>query len=85
MKHILLVDDDARDVELTLAALEENHLANKVTVAKNGEVALDPSSFRPSDKSAFSGRRSNNRLVQREGAGRFYSSARIRSNSSQRW
>jgi CheY-like chemotaxis protein len=41
MKHILLVDDDSRDVELTLAALEENHLANKVTVAKNGEVALD--------------------------------------------
>ena len=45
MKHILLVDDDARDVELTLAALEENHLANKVTVAKNGEVAFDFSEF----------------------------------------
>jgi CheY-like chemotaxis protein len=41
MKPVLLVDDDSRDVELTLAALEENHLANKVTVAKNGEVALD--------------------------------------------
>src|SRR6202166_1608342 len=41
MKHILLVDDDSRDVELTLAALEESHLANKITVAKNGEVALD--------------------------------------------
>jgi CheY-like chemotaxis protein len=41
MKHILLVDDDSRDVELTLAALEESHLANKVTVAKNGEMALD--------------------------------------------
>jgi CheY-like chemotaxis protein len=41
MKQILLIDDDSRDVELTLAALEENHLANKVTVAKNGEVALD--------------------------------------------
>jgi CheY-like chemotaxis protein len=41
MKHILLVDDDSRDVELTLTALEENRLANKVTVAKNGEMALD--------------------------------------------
>ena len=41
MKNILLVDDDSRDVELTLAALEESHLANKITVAKNGEVALD--------------------------------------------
>ena len=46
MKHILLVDDDSRDVELTLAAMEEHHLANLVTVAKNGEVDLD-SLFEP--------------------------------------
>jgi hypothetical protein len=29
LKSILLVEDDARDVELTLAALEEHHLANR--------------------------------------------------------
>ena len=31
-KNILLAEDDPRDVELTLAALEEHHLANKVVV-----------------------------------------------------
>ena len=41
MKKILLVDDDPRDVELTLAALEEHHLANQVAVVDNGELALD--------------------------------------------
>ena len=41
IKNILLVEDDAGDVELTLAALEENHLANKVAVVNNGEEALD--------------------------------------------
>jgi len=40
-KNILLVEDDPRDVELTLAALEEQHLANQVAVAVNGEEALD--------------------------------------------
>jgi CheY-like chemotaxis protein len=40
-KNILLADDDPRDVELTLAALEEHHLANKVAVVDNGEEALD--------------------------------------------
>jgi CheY-like chemotaxis protein len=40
-KTILLVDDDPRDVELTLAALEQHHLANKVTVVDNGAKALD--------------------------------------------
>jgi CheY-like chemotaxis protein len=41
IKNILLVEDDPGDVELTLAALEENHLANKVAVVNNGEEALD--------------------------------------------
>ena len=41
IKNILLVEDDPRDVELTLAALEEHHLANKVAVVNNGEEALD--------------------------------------------
>jgi CheY-like chemotaxis protein len=40
-KHILLVDDDPRDVEMTLAALEDHHLANKIFVVGNGEEALD--------------------------------------------
>src|SRR5271167_4872722 len=41
IKSILLAEDDPRDVELTLAALEEHHLANKVAVVNNGEQALD--------------------------------------------
>ena len=41
LKSILLVEDDPRDVELTLAALEEHHLANKVAVVGNGAEALD--------------------------------------------
>ena len=41
VKNILLVEDDPRDVELTLTALEEYHLANKVTVVRDGEKALD--------------------------------------------
>ena len=41
LKRILLVDDDHRDVELTLAALGEIGLANKVDVANNGEEVLD--------------------------------------------
>jgi CheY-like chemotaxis protein len=41
IKSILLVEDDPQDVELTLAALEECHLANKVAVVDNGAEALD--------------------------------------------
>jgi CheY-like chemotaxis protein len=41
LKRILLVDDSAHDVELTLAALEQNRLANEVVVARDGEEALD--------------------------------------------
>src|SRR5665213_951787 len=41
IKNILLVEDDLRDVELTLAALEEHHLANKVLVVHDGAEALD--------------------------------------------
>ena len=41
IRHILLVEDDPRDEELTLAALEEYHLANKVFVVHDGEEALD--------------------------------------------
>jgi CheY-like chemotaxis protein len=41
IKNILLVEDDLRDVELTLTALAEHNLANKVLVVNNGEEALD--------------------------------------------
>jgi CheY-like chemotaxis protein len=41
LKRILLVEDDPRDVELILTALEEYNLANEVVVANDGEEALD--------------------------------------------
>ena len=41
LKRILLAEDSAKDVELTLTALEEKHLANKVDVVRDGEEALD--------------------------------------------
>lgn len=41
LKRILLVEDSRQDVELTLAALEENRLANEVVVVNDGEQALD--------------------------------------------
>ena len=41
IKNILLVEDDPRDVALTLAALEEHNLANKVLVVHDGAEALD--------------------------------------------
>jgi CheY-like chemotaxis protein len=39
--RILLVEDDPHDVELTLTALEEYHLANEVVIARDGSEALD--------------------------------------------
>jgi DNA-binding response OmpR family regulator len=39
--RILLVEDDPKDVELTLTALDEYNLANEVVVASDGEQALD--------------------------------------------
>ena len=38
---ILIVEDDPRDVELTLTALEEYNLANAVVVTRDGQEALD--------------------------------------------
>ena len=40
-KHILLVEDDPNDVEMTLAALADHDLANKVFVVHDGAEALD--------------------------------------------
>ena len=39
--RILLAEDDPRDVELTLSALDEYNLANEVVVVNDGEQALD--------------------------------------------
>jgi CheY-like chemotaxis protein len=41
LRRILLVEDSANDIELILAALEENRLANEVVVVRDGEEALD--------------------------------------------
>jgi CheY-like chemotaxis protein len=41
LKHILLVEDDPKDIELTLAALSDNNLANEVAVTRDGVEALD--------------------------------------------
>ena len=41
LKHILLAEDNANDVELTLAALRENHVINEVVVVRDGAEALD--------------------------------------------
>jgi CheY-like chemotaxis protein len=41
LKRILLVEDSANDIELILAALAENKLANEVVVVRDGEEALD--------------------------------------------
>jgi CheY-like chemotaxis protein len=41
LKRILLVEDSANDVALTLAALEEVNLANEVVVVRDGQQALD--------------------------------------------
>jgi len=39
--HILLVEDNSMDVELTLDAFRERRLTNTVHVARNGQAALD--------------------------------------------
>lgn len=39
--RILVVEDDPRDLELTLTTLGEHNLANEIVVARDGEKALD--------------------------------------------
>ena len=41
LKRILLAEDDSKDVELILTALEEHKLANEVVVTHDGVEALD--------------------------------------------
>jgi CheY-like chemotaxis protein len=41
LRRILMAEDSANDIELTLAALAEHRLANQVDVARDGAEALD--------------------------------------------
>jgi CheY-like chemotaxis protein len=41
LRRILMAEDSANDVELTLAALAEHRLANQVDVVRDGAEALD--------------------------------------------
>lgn len=41
LKRILLVEDDPKDVELTISALSEYNLANDILVVRDGVEALD--------------------------------------------
>jgi CheY-like chemotaxis protein len=41
LKRIVLAEDNANDVELTLTALRENHVVNEVIVVRDGAEALD--------------------------------------------
>lgn len=56
LKRILLAEDSANDVELTLAALEQHHLANEIVVVRDGAEALDYLYAR----GAYAGRQSGN-------------------------
>jgi CheY-like chemotaxis protein len=40
-KRILLVEDDPKDIQLTLTALGKHNLANKIVVVRDGVEALD--------------------------------------------
>ena len=39
--EILLVEDDPEDMDLTMRALNEEHICNRIQVARDGEEALD--------------------------------------------
>jgi CheY-like chemotaxis protein len=41
LKRILLVEDDPKDIELTLTALGEHNLVNEIVIARDGVEALD--------------------------------------------
>lgn len=41
LKKILLAEDNPLDIEMTLNALQSNHLGNEIEVVRNGEQALD--------------------------------------------
>ena len=58
LKRILLAEDSANDAELTLAALDDHHLANEVVLVRDGAEALDYLYAR----GAFAGRPDGNRM-----------------------
>ena len=41
LRRVLLAEDNPKDVELTLAALDEHHLANDVVVVRDGAEAWE--------------------------------------------
>jgi len=41
IKYILIAEDDPRDLQLTMAALDEYNLVNKISVVSDGEETLD--------------------------------------------
>jgi CheY-like chemotaxis protein len=41
LKRILIAEDNDNDLELTMAALEQHHLANEVVAVRDGAEALD--------------------------------------------
>lgn len=41
LKRILLIEDDPRDIELTIDALAAHHLVNEVVVVRDGVEAMD--------------------------------------------
>lgn len=59
LRRILLAEDSANDVELTLAALAEHRIANQVDVVRDGAEALDYLYQR----GAFAGRTGGNPAV----------------------
>lgn len=59
IRNILLVEDNPNDAELTMEALAENNLANKVVWVHDGEEALDYLFQR----GVYAGRQNNNPVV----------------------
>ena len=59
IKSILLVEDNPNDAEMTMEALTEHNLANKVEWVKDGEEALDYLYHR----GCYEGRSGNNPVV----------------------
>jgi CheY-like chemotaxis protein len=50
LRRILLVEDNDKDLELTLAALEQHNLVNSVDVARDGAEALEFLTNKPADE-----------------------------------
>jgi CheY-like chemotaxis protein len=59
VRTILLAEDNANDLELTLAALDENRVANEVIAVRDGEEAIEYLELR----GRFAGRRGGNPVL----------------------